>query len=131
VIRHIQDGVDTYIVVALRVKVKLVEKIAKSHDGKVRVVKVISQYKIPGMAFKKKRTIFTMRPAHVCDDDVTAETATAAFAVARGFNPPGGAIELIELAPAEETEEIVDVSEDEVDVADSEKFVERLNDIIA
>lgn len=32
-----------YRVVALRVKVKLVEKIAKSHVGKVNVVKVISQ----------------------------------------------------------------------------------------
>jgi hypothetical protein len=37
------EGMDTYSVVALRVNVKLVEKMAKSHDGKVRVVKVISQ----------------------------------------------------------------------------------------
>jgi hypothetical protein len=33
----------TYRVVALSVKVKLVEKMAKSHEGKVSVVKVISQ----------------------------------------------------------------------------------------
>jgi hypothetical protein len=40
---YLKDGRDTYRVVALRVNVKLIEKMAKSHDGKVRVVKVISQ----------------------------------------------------------------------------------------
>jgi phage-related protein len=33
----------SYKVVALRVNVKLVEKMAKSHDGKVRVVNAITQ----------------------------------------------------------------------------------------
>lgn len=122
---------DTYRVVALRVKVKLVEKMAKSHDGKVRVVKVISQYRIPGMTFKKKRRNFTMRPAHVREEDVTAETVAVTVAVASGNNPLGGTIELIELAVAEEMEETIEVSEVKVDVADSEKFVERLNAIVA
>jgi hypothetical protein len=41
--------------VAFSVNVKLVEKIAKSHDGNVMVVKVISQRRTPGMAFMKDR----------------------------------------------------------------------------
>jgi hypothetical protein len=124
-------GVDTYKVVALRVKVKLIEKMAKSHAGNVRVMKVISQYRIPGMTFKKKRTKFTVRPAHVREEDVTAETVAVTTAVARGSNPLGGPIEVIELAVVWETEEIVEVSKVEVEVAGSEKFVERLNAIVA
>jgi hypothetical protein len=41
---------DAYSVVALSVNVKLVEKIAKSHDGKVMVVKVMSHKRILGIA---------------------------------------------------------------------------------
>lgn len=57
---------------AFRVKVKLVEKIANSHDGNVKVVKVISQKRTPGMGLKKKRRTLPMMPSQVRGDDVLA-----------------------------------------------------------
>ncbi len=67
---------------AFRVKVKLVEKIAKSHDGNVKVVKVISQKRIPGMTLKKKRRTPPKRPSQVREEDVlTTSEPVAATAV--------------------------------------------------
>jgi hypothetical protein len=83
------------------------------------------------MTFKKERTKLTMRPAHVREEDATAETVVVAGAVAEGSNPLGGSMELIELAATDETEEMIEVSDVEIDVANSVKFVERLNAIVA
>jgi hypothetical protein len=78
-----------------------------------------------GMTFKKKRVELTMRPAHVREEDTTAEAVATVDAVAEGSNPLGGSIELMELAAMDE------VSDVEIDVANSVKFVERLNAIVA
>jgi hypothetical protein len=83
------------------------------------------------MTLKKKRMKLTMRPAHVREEDTTAETVAVIGDVAEGSSPLGGSIELIELAATEGTEEMVDVSDVETDVASSVKFVERLNAILA
>jgi hypothetical protein len=83
------------------------------------------------MTFKKKRTKSTMRPAHVREEDITAETVAVTGAVAEGSSPLGGSMKLIELTATDETEEMVEVSDVEIDVANSVKFVERLNAIVA
>lgn len=85
---------------------------------------------MPGTTFKKKRMKLTMRPAHVREGDTTAETVAVTDAVAEGSNPLGGSMELIELAATDETEKTVEVSDVEIDVANSVKFVERLNAIV-
>lgn len=72
-----------------------------------------------------------MRPAHVREEDITAEAVAVIDAVAEGSNLLGGSIELIELTATDETEETVEVSDVETDVANSVKFVERLNAIVA
>lgn len=55
----------TYTVVAFRVNVRLVENSVNSHDGRVKVVKVIIQYKINGMSFTANKTSRAKNPTHV------------------------------------------------------------------
>lgn len=72
-----------------------------------------------------------MRPAHVREEDNTVETVAVTEAVAEGSNPLGGSMVLMELTATDETDEMVEVSDVEIDVANPVKFVERLNAIVA
>jgi hypothetical protein len=83
------------------------------------------------MTFKKKRMKLTMRPAHVREGGTTAETVAVTDAVAERSCPLGGSNELIELAAMDKTEDRVEVSDVDIDVADSVKFMERLDAIVA
>jgi len=55
----------TYTVVAFKVNVRLVENSVNSHDGRVNVVKVITQYKINGTTFTVNKTSRAKSPTHV------------------------------------------------------------------
>lgn len=73
---------------ALSVNVKLIENMANSHDGKVRVVKVISQYRIPGMTFNRKRMKLHIRPANVREDDLATVVEAATVYVDSSTSRP-------------------------------------------
>ena len=63
--------------VAFRVKVKLVENMVKSHEGSVKVVKVMIQYSSKGIAFRIKRTKRASRPNQVAGSEGTTSLAAA------------------------------------------------------
>lgn len=72
-----------------------------------------------------------MRPAHVREGDSTSETVAVTEAVAEGSDLLRESTKLIELAATVEVEEMVEVSDVEIVIASSVKFVERLNAIVA
>jgi hypothetical protein len=73
----------TYSVVALSVNVKLVEKIAKSHDGKVMVVNVISQIRTPGITLMRDRNNCPTRLSKKRADDTSFEVVAVAIITTR------------------------------------------------
>ena len=67
----------TYKVVKFIVKVKLVEKRVKSHVGRVIVVKVTSQYRIPGRTRARNRIERPINPSQVLEGVPSGVVASA------------------------------------------------------
>lgn len=68
---------------AFSVNVKLVENMVKSHDGRVKVAKVINQYKTRGITLIQDKIPHTMIPNHeeVCTEGISvANFDVVAFA---------------------------------------------------
>jgi hypothetical protein len=95
---------ETYSVVALRVKVKLIENKWKSHEGKDIVANVMNQYITVGIILKKKNTIFPNRPSQVLEVD--GSTRPAVGLVVREV-----AAELIELTELDRISDMVTCEE--------------------
>jgi hypothetical protein len=73
--------------VAFSVNVRLVENRVKSHDGSVKVVKVITQYRTKGITFTMDMMRRTKSPSHEDGggEDISAESFETAVAASLGI----------------------------------------------
>lgn len=88
-----------YKVVAFMVKVRLVENRVNRNVGTVIVVKVMSQYRMPGMTFMRKSVILPNIPSHdleVCPSSCPEPVATASVEAAVEFILLGKAVEAMD-----------------------------------
>jgi hypothetical protein len=73
--------------VAFSVNVRLVENRVKSHEGSVKVVKVITQYKMTGITFTMDMMRRTKSPSHEDGggEDISADNFEPAVAASLGM----------------------------------------------
>lgn len=72
---------------AFNVNVRLVENRVKSHDGSVKVVKVMTQYRMTGITFTVDTTRRTKSPSHEDGggEDISVDSFDPAVAASRGM----------------------------------------------
>ena len=72
---------------AFNVNVRLVENRVKSHDGSVKVVKVITQYRMIGITFTMDTMRRTKSPSHEDGggEDISADSFEPAVAASPGI----------------------------------------------
>lgn len=72
---------------AFSVNVRLVENRVKSHEGSVKVVKVITQYKMTGITFTMDMMRRTKSPSHEDGggEDISADSFEPAVAASLGM----------------------------------------------
>ncbi len=83
IVAHKSKFPSTYTVVAFRVKVRLVEAMMNSHEGRVIVANVRVQYSKSGMAFNTNRMKRANKLPHVAVSDGTTSLAAAEPSFAR------------------------------------------------
>ncbi len=100
--------------------VKLMEKSVNSHDGRVMVMKVMSQNNILGINRRRKKTKRPMRPSHELGGEAAGSDSAVAVAIV-SFKTAIAA-DVTELAGSEEEAMMA-----EEEVTDESKVIGRLS----